>query len=97
MSVFIKDLLLSVALVCLLLAFTGLVQAAGIVPDETWKNPTQLEEFRHLESSDRCKNCASGFTPVAPVIEPVTGWRAGHRPQLSEHAVMQFIGNLLSG
>jgi len=32
MSVFLKDLLLGVALVCLLLIFTGLTQAADVVP-----------------------------------------------------------------
>jgi hypothetical protein len=34
MSVFFKDLLLGLALVCLMLAFTVVVQAADVVPAE---------------------------------------------------------------
>ena len=41
MPVIIKDLLLGVALVCLMMVFTGMVQAAAVVPTEIQMPGTQ--------------------------------------------------------
>ena len=41
MPVIIKDLLLGVALVCLMMVFTGMVQAADVVPTEIQLPGTQ--------------------------------------------------------
>ena len=45
MSVLFKDLLIGVALVCLMLAFTSLTQARNLAPAEIQPPGSQLEVF----------------------------------------------------
>ena len=59
MSVLFKDLLLSMALVCLMLAFTSLTQARNFAPTETRMTGCQPTEIGNFESSN---NCDRGMT-----------------------------------
>jgi hypothetical protein len=72
MSVLFKDLLLSVALVCLMLAFTSLTQAADSVPPVIQQPGTQPGEVSNLESPDKCDNCHGGYNSA---VEPAHNWR----------------------
>ncbi|MDH3831218.1 MAG: hypothetical protein OEU48_06085 [Gammaproteobacteria bacterium] len=61
MPTLFKDLLLGVALVCLMLVFTSLTQAADIVPNEIRMPGTQPGEVSNLESPNKCDNCHGGY------------------------------------
>jgi len=75
MPVIFKDLLLGVALVCLMLSFTVMVQAADVVPTEIQMPGTQPQEVGNFESPDKCDNCHAGYDDLSPENEPATGWR----------------------
>jgi len=72
MSVFFKDLLLGLALVCLMLVFTVEVQAADVVPTEIQMPGTQPGEVSNLESPNKCDNCHGGYNST---VEPAHNWR----------------------
>ena len=61
MPTLFKDLLLGVALVCLMLVFTSLTQAADIVPNEIRMPGTRPGEVSNLESPNKCDNSHGGY------------------------------------